>query len=193
VMLPENFLLTVLIFSAPALYFWSTFAIAWHRHYLVAGEGPTVGETLRWRGEHTRYLLLSLALFALLGFVAAVSAQVVVIGLVLVGLLYSRLVFVLPAAALEEPASFLGSWRLTDGNTLRILGVMLPVVIVLMMVAIIASVLVVPQVAQRPTLLPLLLASLLNQAVAFASTAVAVTALSIIYRQLRPRAVATIH
>ena len=192
-LIPENFLLTLLIFSVPALYFWSTFAIAWHRRYLMAGEGPTVGETLRWQSVHTRYLLLSLALFALLGLVAGITSRVVVFGVVVVGLLYSRLVFVLPAASVDEPVSFVGSWRLTDGNTLRILGVMLPVVIVLMMAAILASTIVMPQVALRPTLLPLLLGSLVNQAVAFASTAIAVTALSLIYRHLRPQAPVTIH
>ncbi len=192
-MIPENFLLTVLIFSVPALYFWSTFAIAWHRRYLAAGEGPTVGETLRWQAVHTRYMLLSLGLFALLGVVAAITSRVAVLGVVLIGLIYSRLVFVLPAASVDEPASFAGCWRLTEGNTFRILAVMMPVVIVLMMAAIVASAIILPQVTLRPTLLPLLLGSLLNQAVAFASTAIAVTALSLIYRQLRPQAPATIH
>ena len=59
--------------------------------------------------------------------------------------------------------------------------------------AIVTSAVVMPQVTLRPTLLPLLLGSLVNQAVAFASTAIAVTALSLIYRQLRPQAPATIH
>lgn len=192
-MLPENFLLTLLIFSVPALYFWSTFAVAWHRRYLASGEGPTVGQTLRWQAEHTRYLLLSLGLFALLGVVAAITSRLVLVGVVLVGVLYSRLVFVLPAASLNESLSYAGSWRLTDGNTFRILAIMLPVVIVLMMMAIVTSAVVMPQVTLRPTLLPLLLGSLVNQAVAFASTAIAVTALSLIYRQLRPQAPATIH
>lgn len=192
-MLPENFLLTLLIFSVPALYFWTTFAIAWHRRYLASGDGPTVGQTLRWQAEHTRYLLLSLGLFALLGIVAAITSRLVFVGVVLVGVLYSRLVFVLPAASLNESLGYAGSWRLTDGNTFRILAIMLPVVIVLMMMAIVTSAIVMPQVTLRPTLLPLLLGSLVNQAVAFASTAIAVTALSLIYRQLRPQAPATIH
>ena len=115
------------------------------------------------------------------------------VGVVLVGVLYSRLVFVLPAASLNESLGYVGSWRLTDGNTFRILAIMLPVVIVLMMMAIVTSAVVMPQVTLRPTLLPLLLGSLVNQAVAFASTAIAVTALSLIYRQLRPQAPATIH
>lgn len=191
--LPPEALATIFIFAIPALYFWSTFAVAWHRRYLVAGESPMVRDTLRWLPRHTRYLLMSLALFALLGLIAGLTARAAFVGLLLAAILYGRFAFILPAASVDERASFIDSWRLTHGNTLRIVGVLVPVAVILLIVAVLFWALIMPQVASRPTLLPVLLGSLVNQTVTFLSTAVFVTALSLIYRQLRPQAVTTVH
>ena len=120
----------LLILIIPFGFFWTTFAIAWHRNFLLPKERATVKEILTWRIRHTRFLLyaigltlatavvlvvgLSLAAFAPVLLVLVLAAAVVV---------YARLSQVLPSAAVENGLSFGGSWVLTRGHTGRLFAI----------------------------------------------------------------------
>lgn len=123
-------ILPLLILILPFGFFWTTFAIAWHRKYLLPKEQATVNEILTWRSRHTRFLLYAIGLtFAtavvlVAGLSVAAFAPVLLV-LVLAGavVVYARLSQVLPSAAIDHGLSFGGSWALTRGHTGRLFAV----------------------------------------------------------------------
>lgn len=123
-------ILPLLILILPFGFFWTTFAIAWHRKYLLPKEQATVNEILTWRARHTRFLLYAIGLtFAtavvlVVGLSLAAFAPVLLV-LVLAGavVVYARLSQVLPSAAIDHGLSFGGSWALTRGHTGRLFAV----------------------------------------------------------------------
>lgn len=74
---PDNiglFLLVLLALIAASAYFLVTFSVAWLRRILTPLETPTIGETLRWRPRHTRFLL------HWIGFLLSASMLLLIIG-----------------------------------------------------------------------------------------------------------------
>ena len=118
------------------------FSVAWHRMFL-AQEQTTVGAALRWGPRQMRFLarfallvLLTAAVglafggLATLGAVATAGAgpsplqALAFMGaIVVVSLVAARLFLILPAAALDEQMTLQESWRLTQGNSWRMVGI----------------------------------------------------------------------
>ncbi len=183
------------------------FAVAWHRLFL-AQEQTTVGAALRWGARQMRFLVrlvvlafvMVAAAFALGGPIVAGAAATtgsgpgplrflalvaVVIGIFLV---YARLLLIFPAAALDEAMSMRDSWRLTRGNSWRMVGIsflpLFPVWIASAFVSVpIRAVLA--MLEWQNSLTAILAVSLIEQAFVFAGVAVTVSALSIAYRDLK--------
>lgn len=123
-------IMPLLLLIVPFCFFWTTFAIAWHRKFLLPKECATVKEILTWRTRHTRFLLYAIgltfatALVLIVGLSLAAFAPVLLV-LVLAGavVVYARLSQVLPSAAIEHGLSFGGSWVLTRGHTGRLFAI----------------------------------------------------------------------
>jgi len=123
-------ILPFLILILPFGFFWTTFAIAWHRKYLLPKEQPTVTEVLTWRMRHTRFILYGIGLTFLTAVVLVVGVSLaafapVLLVLVLAGavVVYARLSQVLPSAAIDHGLTFGQSWALTRGQTGRLFAV----------------------------------------------------------------------
>ncbi len=112
------------------------YAVALHRVYLLPGTQPTVRESLRWRGRHTRFVVrliglafgLVLASTVLVSIVSAFAAPtregmtlLAVVTTLALSFVFARLSLVLPAASVEQPLSFGESWRLSQGCGWRLL------------------------------------------------------------------------
>ena len=103
-------------------------------------------------------------------------------------LVYSRLLLILPAAALDEKMSLSDSWRLTRGNSWRMVGISFLPSIPMLIVMVFASVAVLSAISAsglRESLTAMLVANLLGQALFFIGVAVTVSALSIAYRDFK--------
>jgi hypothetical protein len=84
-------IMPLLILIIPFGFFWTTFAIAWHRKFLLPKECATVKEILTWRTRHTRFLLYAIGL-------TFVTSVVLIVGLSLAAFAPVLLVLVLAGA-----------------------------------------------------------------------------------------------
>ena len=192
--------MTMLVAAA----FLTMFAVAWHRHCLVAGERPSVRDTLRWGPRQTRFLFTAIGL-AVLVMIATAAAVVVVLGVlsspdaavsvfpaafaaaVLSSYLYARLAVLFPAAALDRTMGVREAWAMTKGNGWRLLAIaliaMAPASLAAGIVQIVFSGLAVA-LGLEATLTANLMVALVDQTFTLTGTALGVTALSIAYRAL---------
>lgn len=121
---------TMLVSAAASMVALSALAVAWHRRLLLAEPVPGPWPSLD--GRIIRYLvhylaigligslafLLAAGVLGLLPGAATLALPVAVLAALLVT---ARFQLVLPATAIDERAvTFARSWRLTDGNTLRL-------------------------------------------------------------------------
>ena len=191
-----------LVLMATYLVLWTTFAVAWHRRYLVLDERATVRTALRWRRRQTRFLLIAIGLAVittLLGLVGSIlSISVFAIGsllallaifalLSLVGLVYARLSLLFPSTAVDHRMSFGDCWEFTRENGWRLLFIIVLVAIPVGVVALLVGLLVAVAVAGfglSDSLTADFIVALVNQTFVFAGIAVGVSALSIAYRAL---------
>ena len=130
----------VLMMLLASLAIYTPFGVAWHRLFLRGPEGGTIGQALRWRQRHSRFLgrvlslvVLVMLLSGLLGAVVAgaaggiaggggrfVAAMLLAYFLVALGLV--RLLLVLPATAVGDVGVNFGeAWQMTRRNTWRLL------------------------------------------------------------------------
>jgi hypothetical protein len=194
--------LTMTMLVAAALL--SMFAVAWHRHCLVAGERPSVRDTLRWGPRQTRFLFTAIGLAGLV-MITTVAAVVVALGVrsrldsvipvflvvfvafVLSSYLYARLAVLFPAAALDRTMGVREAWAMTKGNGWRLLAIaliaMVPASLAASIVQFVFSWLAV-KLGLEATLTANLLVALVDQTFTLTGTALGVTALSIAYRAL---------
>lgn len=190
-----------LISMIASLLAYALFAVAWHRRFLVGNEGQTVGAAMRWGRRQWRFigrfvgLMVIVAVFGSLVSipVAVVSTTAPILGVlafftvfVIVGLVYGRLLLVLPAAAMDDPIGFRDSAELTKGRSWLMFGIgILPPIPVLLAMAIVLNPLTDALAGLiGPSVSLLLVIFLLEQAFTFAGVAAGVTALSIAYREL---------
>lgn len=177
------------------------FSIAWHRRYLIGAESTTIGAALRWSSRHWWFLFRFVLIFLILigvaipvGFVVftigssipALAAPALLVMMVLVGLLYSRMLLVFPAIAIDQPMSFRQSFMLTNGNSFRMLGISILPAIPVMLAGLVVTLLLSSAVTSvsGPTLTSTFIVALVREAFAFAGIAVTLSALSIAYRDL---------
>ena len=190
----------------------SIFACAWHFRILRPNTAKTVREALTWDPAKGRFVLMAILLGLIEMVVQFVTLQVAglvgvtllsllgtgsIVLLPILGLLPSgfaiyvllRLSMVLPAAAVGDNLSLQDSWRLTKGNGLRLLGLAALALIgmILAMVAVFVPVSVIFSLLAfiAPGLLTMMFLMLLMMSGVFIlGTAIWVTAVSIVYRQL---------
>jgi hypothetical protein len=123
---------TMLLSIGASLVALSAIAVAWHRRVLLAEPVPGPLPTLDARV--LRYLLhyLAIGLIGAMAFLLVIGVLGLLPGLAMLALpvavlaallVTARLQLVLPATAIDERSvTFARSWRLTDGNTVRLLG-----------------------------------------------------------------------
>ena len=122
-----------LIGALVTLVLYVMFAIAWHRRFLVE-EQTTIGAALRWGPRHMRFLgrffLLGLVLVPFVAVVVTAThdnAGVIVplsfVLLVATVLVYSRLLLIFPAIAVDERLTMQGAWQLTRGLGWRMVAI----------------------------------------------------------------------
>lgn len=202
---------TFLLVWVVQLAFYVSFAIAWHRHYLVGpGEaGPFV--TLQWRRRHWRFaikgILLGVGILLIGMAVSAISLSILgstltgpgMSGLfLLIGVqalltlafyyLLSRFLLAFPAASVDDEDIGLGaSWDLTAGNSFRFFGVLFLVIAPLYAIEFAGSWAGMNTLApgQFPPTSVIVLLALLAQVLTFIGLALSTTAASITYRKLK--------
>lgn len=184
------------------------FAVAWHRRYLVGNEGQTVGAALRWGPRHWKYagrffaimliiagaaFLFSLPLNLIVGAnpTAAGGAPLVLFVAVftifiLIGLVYGRLLLVLPAAAKDDPIGLRESFERTRGKSWLMLaiGMLPPLPILIVAILVVSALQSLLTGIIGPSVSLLFVLTLIDQTFTFAAIAAGVTALSIAYREL---------
>lgn len=185
-----------LLDSLVSLVFYTLFAVAWYRRNLIGPEAVTVGVAMRWSQRHWYFLRrLVLLLAGLMGliFVATILLGAIFPGalafsavLIAVGLIYARIMLVLPAAALDTPMTIADSAKLTTGNGWRIfLAVMLTPLIIMLLGALAVWLLASP-VADliHSSITAQFLVHLVGQSINYFGYAVGIAALSMVYRRL---------
>ncbi len=185
-------LLTLVLLIVPFAFFWTTFAIAWHRRFLLPKESQTVREILTWRPRHTRYLLYAVGVTMIIATIGIVGASIAVFAPVLlvlvlgaVGVVYARFSQVLPSASIDHGLTLAESWALTRGNTSRmfaaIVATWLPVVVVVSA----AERVLILVLGGSETFMALFVRAFVGNFLGYVGVAVGVSLLSLIYDHLR--------
>jgi hypothetical protein len=113
------------------LYAWTTIAVAWHRRFLLPNERPTYFSQFVWRRRHTRFLLMSVAIFLgvfltflipgiILGLIIGEAAIILAVPAYLVGV---RLMLVLPSVAIDQRITLREIWSIGTRNSWRLFAV----------------------------------------------------------------------
>lgn len=184
------------------------FAVAWFRRYLIGPEGMTVGAAMRWGPRQWRFiakffmlvglvLLLSLLITGPINLLTSVNPTLGIFGraAIVVGtlLITSRLLLVLPAAAVDQRFGFRDAGNATRGKSWYMLGIylfsLLPALFALIIVARLMAGLA--DSLSGPSLSFLFVVLLVQQAIMFVAIACQVTALAEAFRQLAPPPAAT--
>ncbi len=189
-------------YSLVTFAFYVMFAVAWHRKWLIGPEQITLWSALKWEARKTRFMwrMIMLGLIAVLAAALLMSlvqmlgnflgAGALLVVSVVAGLIFARLVLILPAAAVDEPVSLQQSWEAVRGNVWRVLLVVvapaLPISLALTVVMLIAFS-VIEAAGLADTLSARFATSLLREAVSYVGIAVSVTALSVTYRHFIPK------
>lgn len=182
------------------------FSVAWFRRYLIGPEGTTIGVAMRWGPRQWRFItrfFMLVGLVLLLGFLITVPINLLTsvnptLGLfgraaIVVGtlLITSRLLLVLPAAALDRKFGFRDAGTVTQGRSWYMLGIylfsLLPALFALVIVAQLLAGLA--DSLTGPSLSFLFVVLLVQQAIMFVAIASQVTALAEAFRQLAPPSV----
>jgi len=185
------------------------FAVAWFRRYLIGPEGMTVGAAMRWGPRQWRFIsrfFMLVGLVLLLGFLitgpinllTSVNPMLGIFGraAIVVGslLITSRLLLVLPAAAIDQRFGFRDAGNVTRGKSWYMLGIylfsLLPALFALVIVAQLLAGL--SDSLSKPSLSFLFVVLLVQQAIMFVAIASQVTALAEAFRQLAPPPTSTV-
>ena len=190
------------------------FAVAWHRHYLLEGQPTGPFAILTWQRRHWRFafkgvivgvaflivgfLVLLVAmpvlqtLIARIGSMSVFFAAAIAINFAISAILYylmSRFLLAFPAASVDDETVGLGaSWDLTGGHSLQFFLALLLVVgpfLLLQYLASYAGALIFGPAMLAPSPSFLVPTILIQQVLAFVAIALATTAASITYRQLK--------
>jgi len=185
-------ILPLLLMIVPFCFFWTTFAIGWHRRYLLPKEMQSVGQILTWRTRHTRFLLYAVGLTMIVVTVLVVGASIaafvpvlLVLALAATVVVYARLSQVLPSAAIDHALTFAESWVLTRGQTSRLFAVIVatwfPTAVI---IAVLQEILAL-SLGNSQTLMALFVRAFVGNLMGYLGVALGVSVLSLIYDHLR--------
>ncbi|MGE0659755.1 MAG: hypothetical protein AB7F36_04305 [Reyranellaceae bacterium] len=197
---------SVLLYMLLSLIVWAMFAAAWLRDCLAASPRSGAVAGLSWSAPESRVLggAIRLLLMLLAGFMISVmvlgssalgggmtpggALSIGVVALFGMAPLLARSSLILPAAALGEDSSLGRSWRLTQGNALRLLGLLLVLVVAGYVITFLAGSLaggILRGLFGAPlTIGPRLVLHLAVNLASFAVSAFVLAALAACYRQL---------
>lgn len=185
-------LLPFILLILPFGYFWTTFAIGWHRRYLLPKEHQTVRQILTWRSRHTRYLLYAIGVTMIIATIVVVGASIAVFAPVLMvlvlgaaGVVYARFSQVLPSASIDHGLTLAESWALTQGNTSRIFAAIVATWLPVIVVVSVAERLLILALGGSETFMALFVRAFVGNFVGYIGVAVGVSLLSLIYDHLR--------
>ena len=188
----EGGILPFLILIVPFAFFWTTFAIAWHRKYLLPKDQPTIGEVLTWRARHTRFLLYAIgltivaAVILILGAsLAAFAPVLLVLVLAAVVSVYGRLSQVLPSAAVDHGLSFSQSWALTRGQTARLFAVIAATWFPTAVAVSLAQQVLLLILGNSASFMAIFVRAFVGNVLGYLAVAIGVSVLSLIYDHLR--------
>lgn len=184
------------------------FSVAWFRRYLIGPEGTTIGAAMRWGPRQWRFIsrfFMLIGLVLLLGFLITIPINLLTsvnptLGLfgraaivVATLLITSRLLLVLPAAAVDRNFGFRDAGTVSRGKSWYMLGIYLfSLLPALFALVIVAQLLVgLADSLTGPSLSFLFFVLLVQQAFMFVAIASQVTALAEAFRQLVPPPAAT--
>lgn len=190
---PDNiglFLLVLLALIAASAYFLVTFSVAWLRRILTPLETPTIGETLRWRPRHTRFLLhwigflLSASMLLLIIGAPLAAAGPLLAAIFAVGLvwLYGRLSLVFPAIAVDRPLNLSQSWQATKRRGHLVFGVIVGTSIAVLLPSMAVRFVASAIVQDTGSIIVRWLTMLVVEGVAITSLACLLSALAIVFR-----------
>jgi hypothetical protein len=185
-------ILPFLLLIVPFAYFWTTFAIAWHRKYLLPKDQPSIGEVLTWRSRHTRFLFQAIGLtivavvILLIGAsLAAFAPVLLVLVLAAVVSVYGRLSLVLPSAAVDHGLSFAKSWVLTRGQTARLFAVIAATWFPTAVAVSLAQQILALILGDSGSFMALFVRAFVGNVLGYLAVAIGVSVLSLIYDHLR--------
>lgn len=115
----------------------SSFAVIWHRHYLIAAERPTIADILRWDMRKTRYGARLTGLTAFLMMLGGVAFMISMQAAILLGTvwlplaiaamatlpIFCRLGLAFPAMAVGARGDFRSAVLLGRGNTVPLMAI----------------------------------------------------------------------
>ncbi|NQV55514.1 MAG: hypothetical protein HQ503_06620 [Rhodospirillales bacterium] len=201
-----GFIMLALSFGA-GIWAYVCYSVAWHRSFLVPGEGITIGSCYTWRGRHGRFLwmtvkiglmaMISIAAVAAIGggIAGAVSATggavfSGVVAAMIVAIFYyaMRLSVWLPAAAVDHRMSLGDVLALTRGNGWRLFGIIIYAGIPIGLCTAVLAVILGAAILALPNYGPLtaaLLQNLVAQFIGYIGIAIGISALSVCYSRLR--------
>ena len=171
------------------------FGVAWHRRFLVPGEGVSLASALSWRPRHTRFLKVSLALIfgpaililplAIVLALAGPFGILLLVGLIFgVMLLVIRLSIMLPAAAVDTAMTIDECIGMTRGNTWRLVALFLLITFIASVGDSLLRLALTGIFGEVPGIPGRFVKSFAIEFIAFAAVAVGVSALSSAYLQL---------
>ncbi|WP_259781308.1 hypothetical protein [Aestuariispira ectoiniformans] len=192
-----------LIDFAVTIVFFTMFAVAWYRKFLIGEEDISVATALKWDGRKTRFLLRFIGLVLLMAFIMlpvtlglslitatipAFGAVSIVIMIAVVSLAYARGALWLTAGCVDDPIKLRDVWLGTRGNSWRlaILTLAPPLVIGLVEKLFVAAVAMVTQVlGVSSTLTAGLIFGLVVETSSYIGIAVVASALSMAYLRFK--------
>ncbi len=185
-------ILPFLLLIVPFAYFWTTFAIAWHRKYLLPKDQPSIGEVLTWRSRHTRFLLQAIGLTIVAVVILLVGASLAAFAPVLLVLVlaavvsvYGRLSQVLPSAAVDHGLSFAQSWALTRGQTARLFATIAATWFPTAVAVSLAQQILALILGDSGSFMALFVRAFVGNVLGYLAVAIGVSVLSLIYDHLR--------
>jgi len=180
------------------IWIWLSYGVAWHRSYLTPGGALSPAEAYWPHTRQVRFLWTAVKIFLLMIpgififplFVAFSTAGIVLVflGILAYGYIYGRLLLWLPAVAVDDHLSFKEVWQLSEGNGMRLLGIIVVVTIPLILLSLPALLLVGPLsifAEAGNSLTARLISNLIFEFLSFIGLAASISALSIAYGQLR--------
>ncbi len=179
---------------------WLSYSVAWHRSYLMPGGALSPADAYRpgfrqirffWTAVKILLLMIpGIFIFPLFAAFAAAGVALVLLGILAYGYIYGRLLLWLPAVALDDQLTFKEVWALSEGNGMRLLGIVVGTTLPLILLSLPALLLVGPLsifAEAGNSLTAGLLSNLAFELLSFIGLAASISALSIAYGMLYRR------
>ena len=178
-----------------SIWIWLSYSVAWHRRYLLGGDGNNTLIAYGWSRRQLRFFWTAIKIFtlmipALLVFTlfmtpAAFGVTLLVLGLLTYGYVYARLLLWFPAVAVDHQLNIRSLWQLSENNGWRLLSIFVSVSMPLIILSLLAYLITGPLGFFAHTtqyLSVALLSNLLFKFLSFMELAASISALSIAYQ-----------